>query len=175
MSGHDRTLAAIVAGVIVLVVVALVAVRARPEPTYRDEDAPEAVAHDYLLAMEREEWSRAYGYLSPSLRCYPESAEMFADDVTREPWLRDFDNVELRVMDAKIEGDVALVTVRQTRFWTGGLFQSGQDTSEFEMKLQREADGWKIVRSDGFWWWMWHDESNQPCRTGRSAKPVVAP
>lgn len=175
MSGHDRTLAAIVAGVVVLVVVALVAVRARPAPTYRDDDTPEAVAHNYLLAMERQEWSRAYGYLSPSLRCYPESAEMFADDVTQNEWIRAFDNVELRVQESTVEGDIALVTVRETRFWTGGLFQSGQSTNDFEVKLQREADGWRIVRSDNYWWWMWHDPGDQPCRTGRTDKPVVAP
>lgn len=175
MSGSDRSLALIVAGVVVLVVAALAAVRLRPEPAYRDADTPEGVTHDYLLAMERQEWSRAYGYLSPGLPCYPESAEVFVDDVTEQGFVRDFENVELRVEGASVEGDVALVTVQETRYWTGGLFDSGQSTSDFEVKLQREADGWKIVRADRYWWWTWHEPGDAPCRTGRTVRPVTVP
>lgn len=172
MSGNDRTLVGIVVGVVVLVVVAFVAVRLRPEPTYREDGSPEAAAHNYLLAMERGEWARAYGYLAPTLRCYPASAEVFADDITQDAWLRDFDNVELRVESATIERDIAVVTVRESRFWTGGLFQSSQTTSSFEMKLQRTADGWRIERSDRFWWWNWSDPGDGPCRQGRVPKPA---
>jgi len=173
MSGNDRSLIGIIAGVVVLVVVAFVAVRSRPQPTYREDDAPEAVAHNYLLAMEHEEWARAYGYLSPSLPCYPESSAMFADDITQDPWIRDFDSVELRVQSANVEGDIAVVTVRETRFMTEGLFQSSQTTRDFEMKLQREADGWRIVRSDAYWWWNWSETGGRPCREGRSLKPAA--
>ena len=173
MSANDRTLVGIVAGVVVLVVAALAVVRLRPEPTYREDGSPEAAAHNYLLAMERGEWARAYGYLSPSLPCYPASAEVFADDITQDAWLRNFDNVELRVEDATTEGDVAVVTVRESRFWTGGLFQSSQTTGTFEMKLQRAPDGWRIVRSDSYWWWGWSDPGDRPCREGRVPRPAA--
>ncbi len=165
MSSNDRFLAAIVAGVLVLVVVAFAAARLRPEPEYRSDDSPEAAAHNYLLALQREDWERAQALLSPSLPCYPESPEVLLDDLSEgNRWLRDFDNLELQVESSSVEGDVALVTVRETRFWTGGLFDSGQSSRDFEMKLVREAGTWRLAQSDSYWWWMWSDPPPEGCR-----------
>ena len=175
MPTNDRFLLGIVAGVVLLVVLAFAAARLQPEPSYLPEGSPEASAHNYLLALEREDWSRAHGYLSPSLICYPATAAVLIDDLSEEGARnRDFEGVELRVGATSVEGDLALVTVREARYWTGGLFDSGQSTSDFEMKLRREADAWRILRSDRYWWWAWSDGSEGSCRQDRVPPPAPA-
>ncbi len=86
MKSTDKVLIAIVAGIVLLIVVALVVTLTRPEPIYQAEDTPEGVAHNYLLALQKEEYERAYGYLSPTLEGYPASADRFVEDVEDNSW-----------------------------------------------------------------------------------------
>ncbi|MCB0216514.1 MAG: hypothetical protein H6648_03515 [Caldilineae bacterium] len=175
MASNDRFLVAIVAGVSLLVVVAFAVARLQPEPSFRPDGDPESAAHNYLLALERQDWPRAYGYLSPSLVCYPATAAQFVDDLSEDNrWLREFEGVELRVVDSSVQGDVALVTVRETRYWSGGLFDSGQSSNDFEMKLIRESGIWHLTRSDQYWWWGWSDAVEGRCREGRVPLPEPA-
>jgi hypothetical protein len=71
MKSTDKFLIGIVVGIVLLVVAAFVITLARPEPTYQVEGTPESVAHNYLLALQKEDYQRAYGYLSPTLKGYP--------------------------------------------------------------------------------------------------------
>jgi len=41
--------------------------------------------------------------------------------------------------------------VRRTEFHQGGLFDSGQYSTTFEMTLRREDGAWKITNSDRYW------------------------
>ncbi len=79
--GTDRYLFGIAAGVVLLLVVAVAVVLLRPEPTYQADDSPEDVAHNYLLALIKADYERAYGYLSPTLDGYPESVAKFTQDI----------------------------------------------------------------------------------------------
>jgi len=173
--GQDRFTLGVVVGVIVLVLVALALVRLRPEPEYRTDGRPDAAAYNYLLAMQTEDWERAYTYLSPELACYPESLETFVNDVTDNRFVREFGSVELRVDEGSLEGDVALVEVQETTFYSNGLFSSGQSTNTFEVKLQRVEGEWRIERADNHWLWYWHDPgTDTTCaehRGARGAKP----
>ena len=54
MKTTDKILIGIVAGIILLIIVALVVTLSRPEPTYQPEDTPEGIAHNYLLALQKE-------------------------------------------------------------------------------------------------------------------------
>ncbi len=175
MKTEDRFLIGIMIGVVLLVAVALAVVRMRPVPEYMGGDTPEAVAHDYLLALQREDWPRAHSALATSLACYPATAEVLFNDLSAQPYERDFDNVTLRVEASSIEGDSAIVTVRETHFQTGGIFSSGQSTSDFEMSLSRQDGSWRVTRSDRHWLWHWHDPGDQSCeemRRGQSMRPV---
>jgi hypothetical protein len=166
MKGADKFLVGIVAGVALLVVAAFVVALLRPEPTYRPEDTPEGVAHNYLLALGQEDYARAYRYLSPAIAGYPPSAEAFAEDVHDNEWnfrLND-SAVTLEVVSARVTGNRAVVSVRERQFYEGGLFGSGEYTSTFEMTLTHDpaAGAWMIVESDTYWAWCWEDEKG--CR-----------
>jgi hypothetical protein len=159
----DKFLSGIVIGVILLVIIAFVVVLRRPSPTYRVENTPEGIAHNYLLAVRLGEFERAYGYLSPTLEGYPQSAAQFADDIEQQRWLFRLDeDVSLVVESAQINGDVATAVIQETTFYSDGLFNSNQYTNSFNMTLVRSGESWHIEKADGYWWECWQIKERCP-------------
>ena len=166
MKTTDKFLTGIVIGIVVLVVVAFAFALLRPEPAYLPDGTPDAAAHNYLLALQQSDYERAYQYLSPSLRGYPESAEEFATNVEDNSWNFRLDqgSVSLEVTSTAVTGNRATVRVLETRFNENGLFDSSQYTDTFEMHLERsssEAD-WKIIDSNSYWAWCWDNIKGCP-------------
>lgn len=159
MKNTDKFLIAIVAGVALLIGVAFAVVFLRPKPTYQTDDTPEGVAHNYLFALQQKDYARAYGYLSPGMDGYPDSVARFTTDITsyNHGFGSGSDSNTLEIASSDITGDQAVVTVRETTFYNGGLFNNNQYTDTFHMTLQREEEGWKIVSSDSYWAWCWND------------------
>ncbi|TEU18573.1 MAG: hypothetical protein E3J21_05670 [Anaerolineales bacterium] len=155
MKSTDKFLIGIVVGIVLLVVAAFVVTLTRPEPTYQAEDTPEGVAHNYLLALQKKDYQRAYGYLSPTLKGYPVSAERFAENVEDRSWSFRLDtDTTLAIESARVTGNRAVVKVRESRFRGSDLFDSSQSTTVFDMELRLE-DEWKIADSDYYFVWCW--------------------
>jgi hypothetical protein len=165
MKGTDKFLIGIVAGVVILVVAVLAVALLRPnQPGYQPDDTAEGVAHNYLLALQLEEYERAYGHLSPSLPGHPADVETFERDVEDNRWSFGYydDDVSLAIEAVNVTGDRAKIVVRKTVFYRGGLFDSGQSSDTFEMTLRREEGAWKVADSDRYWADCW--ESSKGCR-----------
>jgi len=156
MKSSDKFLVGIVAGIGLLVVVAFVLVLTRPEPEYRDDNAPEAIVHNYLLALRQGDYERAYQYLSPGLKGYPENAAAFTDDISSSSRFRlDDQAVTLDTQSSTIRGNIATVSVLETSFSGGDLFSSGNIDRRFDMKLQLENGAWKLIKGDRYWSTCW--------------------
>lgn len=160
MKSSDRFLIAIVVGVLLLVAISIAVVLTRPEAEYKAEDSPEGVAHNYLLALQQEDYDRAYGYLSTRLPGYPVSTARFAETVEDNSWrFRLNRDSSLAVIDTQLDGDEAAVTVRETYFYGGGLFESGQRMNTFDMDLQLERGDWRITHAYYYFAPCWeHDD-----------------
>jgi len=158
MKGKDRFLIAIVVGMVLLVAaVVLVVLNRRGQPAYKPDDSPEAAAYNYLLALRQKDYVRAYSYLSPTLAHYPADADQFAQDIRRDSWA--FSGLEGEVSLA-VEAVVAGVTqttveVRQTTYYEGGLFDSGEYSFVFDLILKVEGEGWRIVEAERYWYGCW--------------------
>ena len=151
MKSTDKILLGIVIGIVALVAVAFAVTLLKPDPTYREEDTPEGVAYNYLLALQKEDYVRAYGYLSPTLKGYPQSADSLAITVYKNEYAFPFDqNGTLEIDSANILGDLAFVKVLETRYYGGGLFDSGQRETYFDMELERVDGEWKVNDSDDY-------------------------
>ena len=87
MQKTDRFLLGFVLGALLLVALVLVLAVRRPPPEYQPEDKPENIALNYLLALQRADYPRAYAALSPALRHYPASAAEFAHLITINRWM----------------------------------------------------------------------------------------
>jgi len=154
----DKFLVGFVIFIIVLVAVAFTIALARPKPTYQAEDKPEGVAFNYLFALQQGDYERAYGYLSPSVKGYPADAAKFRKDI-QDSWnfggLKN-GSLSLEVVSSESVGDVVIVTVKETTFYEGGLFDSGESSSTFEMTLEQKKNGkWKITDSERYWVYCW--------------------
>ena len=79
MKSSDRFLMVIIIGIVLLAAGAFALTLSRHEPAYQSDDTPEGVAHNYLLALLKEDFSLAYGYLSLTLDSYPLDTLAFAE------------------------------------------------------------------------------------------------
>jgi len=167
MKGTDKFLMAIVAGVVILVVVVFILTLTRfNAPEYQAEDTPQAVVHNYLLALQLQDYERARSYLSPTLPGYPADTVQFATDVDRNAWqfARYGDDVSLAVESATVNDDTARVTVRQTVLYRGPLFSTSETSSNFYVTLRRERSAWKIATAGQYWSPCWTARGSVDCR-----------
>ena len=67
----------------------------------------------------------------------------------------------LEVVSARLSGEWAAVTVRETSFYQGGLFDSRQNVNTFEMQLRRDSQSgaWRIIKSGSYWASCWNDKT----------------
>jgi tetrahydromethanopterin S-methyltransferase subunit F len=157
MKGTDKFLIGLVIGIVLLVVVAFSVVLLRSKPEYRSDDSPEAVVHNYLLALRQGDYERAYECLSSNLESYPEDIEAFVEDINdRKRVFSQNRDVALNVQPAKIVGNTAIVEVLETTFYSGGPLESGQDERRFDMKLRQEDGKWKLFDGDRYWNFSWN-------------------
>jgi hypothetical protein len=70
--------------------------------------------------------------------------------------------VSLAIEAVNVTGDRAKIVVRKTEFYRGGLFDSGQHSTTFDMILRREEGAWKVADSDRYWAGCW--ESAEGCK-----------
>ena len=153
MKNTDKFLIAIVAGVVVLIVAAFAVALTRPKPAYQSDDTAQGVAHNYLFALNQKDYDRAYGYLSTDLKGYPDTVEQFRADINDNYGYDTNDSRE--VVSSEVIGNKTIVTVQQTSFSSGGMFNSNEYTQTFEMTLHQENGGWKITTSGQYWAWCW--------------------
>jgi hypothetical protein len=159
----DKFLVAIVAGVVLLIGVTFAVVFLKPKPTYQAEDTPEGVAHNYLLALQNEDYERAYSYLSQTLPGYPADISEFTQSIENYSWyFRLGTDTTIAIDSAEIVDTRAVVMVRETRFYDHGLFESSTHFSTFEMELQKVNEQWRIVDSDNYFVRCWNYEDG--CR-----------
>jgi hypothetical protein len=161
-SSTDKYLVCIVLGSIVLIITALVMVRNSPNPSYMVELSPKGVAHNYLLSIQENDYIQAYEYLSSQIDGYPDSADDFEDLVVSSPWefkVDDNDNIQLEVIEVDVVDERARVLIRETRFYSGGIFSDGYSLSTFRMNLNLDSGGWKVRSSSEYWSTCLNDKS----------------
>lgn len=155
---QDKFLTGILIGIGLLVVLALALFFTRQDKrTYLLEDTPEAVAHDYALAVINKDYEKAYAYLA-DLKYKPTYEEF------RQSFLNGMinpDNVGVDVGEASITRDEAVVDLT--------LYYSYSDpfssrTGSPDRALLVEQDGeWKVSSMPyTFWDWSWYQEPTNP-------------
>ena len=161
-----KFLFAVAVGVIILVAGLLISALLYFERfQYQADDTPEGVIHNYLLALQRKDYARAYSYLSPSLPGYPADVELFAADVNHAPydlnWYKD--EVSLTVGSVEFYDDGAGVAVRRDKLHAGDRFDNGQSSYTFYVSLHREDGAWKISWAEWYWYACWTNPDGLGC------------
>ena len=160
---QDRFLLGILVGIGLLIVVALGLFFTRQDTQeYRTDDTPEAIVHNYSLALFRDEHEKAYGYLAEgeTKPTYNEFRESFLNHYV------DPGNTGLEIGETEIEGDQAFV-VLYLIYNSSDPFSSGYRGTE-TARLERQNGEWKLVQMPySFWAYDWYEPTPVP--------PVVVP
>ncbi|MFC1975872.1 hypothetical protein ACFLXQ_05700 [Chloroflexota bacterium] len=155
----DKFLIGIVIGIVLLIVVAIILVLARGQgEDYIADDTPEGVVHNYFLAIQREEYEKAYGYLSDELASKPDIDEFIREVDNRY----DRSEASLQLGKSSIDDDRARVEVSITTYHGGGPFDSGRYTNQNTAYLRRTPSGeWKLTEYPrAYWGYNWDIEKD---------------
>ncbi|MCD4673889.1 MAG: hypothetical protein K8R77_14605 [Anaerolineaceae bacterium] len=151
---QDKFLTRIIIGIVALVAIALLVFFTRQETIqdYQAEDQPRGVVFNYLLALDKGEYEKAYGYIA---------------DIPGKPTLTQFRQsmainkaqygTAVDVSEQTIDGQTAYVNV-VTVMSGGGLFNEGYRNIE-NATLEKVGGEWRIISMPyAFWSYEW----NQP-------------
>ena len=152
---QDRFLTGILAGIGVLILLALVLFLVRQDDTkeYRVDASPEATVYNYVLAITNDDYQKAYSYLAekehkPSYEQFRQS--FFNGNVSP-------DNVGVDVGTAEISEDDALVNL--SLVYTPNDPFSGGYSSTDRAQLIRQNGEWKLTYMPyNFWSYDWYQE-----------------
>lgn len=150
----DKFLIGIIIGIVALIAIALLVFFMRQDTilTYQPEDQPQGVVFNYLLALDKGEYEKAYGYLA---------------DIPNKPTLTQFRQSmvfnkgqfgnAVNVTEQEIYGQTATVNV-VTNSSGGGLFNDGYQWAE-PATLEKVDGNWRIISMPyAYWSYEW----NQP-------------
>lgn len=145
---QDRFLMGILAGIGVLVVLALVVFFARKDTqTYISDDTPKGVVHNYVVAVLNKDYEKAYGYLA-DLDHKP------TYDVFRNAFLQKAvnpDNSAVDIGDAEISGDTASVEVALVNNPSDPFSTGYRDVQHAALVQQNGV--WKITAMPTYYLW----------------------
>jgi len=138
----NRSLLAIGAGVIALVVVTMAVVLLTDDGSAAfPSDAPEAALQAYIGALERGDADGAYRAFSSQVRSTV-SRDAFAREVDLRASGSERPDTRYLVSATHVEGDTARVTITVEEFYADGL---GGSTNRYDHEIH-------LVREDGAWY-----------------------
>jgi hypothetical protein len=149
---QDRFLLGILIGIGVLVIVALAFffIR-RSQPVAISDSTPDGVVQNYVLAVQKGDYDRAYGYIS-------EASNKPNKDLFRQRLMEmqsQFAGASIQIDDVEINGQNALVLLVVIHD-NGGLF--GDTYRQFDSaNLIQQSGAWKLSRMpQPYWGYDWY-------------------
>ena len=145
----DRFLVGIVAGIILLIGAAFAITQFYPKAKFLSDGSANSAAYNYILALEKKDYPRAYMVLSPSLPCYPKQESQFIRQLNIIPsdasWKINSEN------SLTESGYKKQVKVEFTSFRRSFLFFSQFNTYIVQMTWVNEFDKWRLVEVSGYY------------------------
>jgi hypothetical protein len=144
----DRFLIGILVGIGVLAVLAIVLFSTRQtKATYVADDNPAGVVQNYVLALYKLDYPRAYGYLAEG-QGKPDLAS-FRQTFTAQRF--DISNYGLQVGDVSINADYASVSVTLINAGNGPFNDVNRNIQS--VVLRRQSGVWKITDNMPYPYW----------------------
>ena len=146
---RDRFLTGILAGIGVLVVLALILFFIRDRNVdYVDDSTPAGVVQNYVLALQRRDYERAYNYLNGetgtvSKEQFLQHFSSYGGDESARTTIEIGETIDL----AEDQASVQVTLIRGS----GGIFEGAYRQVE-NVTLRRENGSWKIVNAPYPYW-----------------------
>ena len=158
---QDRFLTGILIGIAVLIVVALTVFFSRKDGNlnYVADDTPEGVVQNYVVALHKRDFDKAYGYLAD-----------LENKPTQEQFHQSFlnhsispQNAGVEIGKAEIFGNSASVSLGVI-YGQADLFSSGYRNADYA-QLVRQNGAWKIKQMPySFWAYDWYQPTPFPVK-----------
>lgn len=152
---RDNFLIGILVGIAVLVIVALIVFFMRKDNmVYVNEDTPAGVIQNYIIALHKRDFDKAYTYLAdlpykPSAAAFREAFYNHNIDPT---------NAGIEIGTTDINGDTAAVNIGVI-YNPNDPFSNGYQNSEYA-QLVKQNGAWKIKQLPySFWSFDWYRNS----------------
>ncbi len=152
----DKFIWAVIIIVVLVLVAAVITVNLTGgagwgEPTYLDEDTPEAAVHNAFVAFMNQDFAKARQYYTDDALESDQSERAFLGE--KDIYRPNDNNQRLRIRSVKyLDDGEAVVTIAIDHYSAGGLFGGGDTWSnERVLKVVREEDGWKIDTREFFY------------------------
>ena len=154
----DRFLIGIIAGIGVLILIAMLLFFVRQQKAeYLPDDTPNNVVHNYILSIIQRDYERAYSYLIDA----PEKPglSLFQQDLLQAS--SDIDQMNVTIGEIFIDGENATVQLSMLQSYQGPFNNFGRYTDSGQLK--KENGEWKIVSLPyPLWSWNWYTEDVKP-------------
>lgn len=151
---QDRFLIGILIGIAVLVIIALTLFLTRADNLeYVADDTPEGVVQNYVVALYKKDYERAYSYLSddPYKPGYESFRDVFLLNYTNP------DNAGLEIGEVSINGQDAIVSLGII-YAPADPFSSGYRNTETAV-LRLEGGQWKLRQMPySYWSYDWYQQ-----------------
>jgi hypothetical protein len=151
---QDRFLTGILIGIAALIIVALVLFFARKDTeVYTDDSTPQGVAQNYIVALHKRDFNKAYDYLAEG-KYKPTFDEFQRAFVTK---MVVPDNAGVEIGQATITGQDAAVDL-YIIYGSGDPFSSDYRNTELAL-LTKQDDDWKITQMPySYWYYDWYQK-----------------
>lgn len=145
---QDRFLMGILAGIALLVVAALAIFFLRQDTqSYVSDATPEGVVHNYVLAILKKDYQKAYGYLADQENkpTYDEFRTSFLIGTTNP------ENAAADVGGSEVDGDTASVEIDMI-YTPGDPFSEGYRDVQHALLVNQNGQ-WKITSMPTYYFW----------------------
>lgn len=121
------------------------------QPTYLDEDTPEAAVHNAFVAFLQRDYAKARQYYTSDVLKPADNRPSFPGE--SGGYYPEDSNRRLRIVDVEMTGeDEALVTISLDYYSPSGPFGGGTTwSSRRVLKVVREDGAWKIATPEFFY------------------------
>ncbi|MCS6994487.1 MAG: hypothetical protein N2117_12500 [Anaerolineales bacterium] len=154
---QDRFLTGILIGIVVLVLLSLVVFFVRKDTSsYVDDSTPQGVVHNYVVALQKKDYEKAYTYLADleNKPTYQQFREAFFSGVVSPS------GVGVEILRTETDGDLALVELNLL-FAQSVPFESASRYVQ-NAQLVRQGNTWKIKQMPyQFWAYSWYQPDPQ--------------
>lgn len=155
---QDRFLMGILAGIVLLVLLSLLVFFLRKDRlTYVDDSSPQGVVQNYIVALHKQDYEKAYSYLADleNKPTYDQFRDAFFSGMVAPS------NAGVEIFSSQIDGDRARVEL-SVFFAPSVPFESGARSTENAL-LVRQGNAWKIRQMPYlFWAYSWYQPAPQP-------------
>lgn len=143
----DRFLIAIIAGLVLLLILAGLTVFLRQPPPDLPADSPGGTVQRFYNAVLKKDYAAAYLYLSDSMADKPTQDEFVQYNATQSSYSSGQQNDRVRFSADTVSGDSAIVTANITHFYnTSNPFGgNNQWTETSTFTLRNENGTWRIT------------------------------